>query len=278
MVRTRSSSARRSRRPPIGRRPADRPCPATSPRPTHRRRDPRRGAPPRPRSAVTVGPLGHDLGHVAMLQNERRRTCGRQQDIHNSQIGRHLVEAPRPGHRCAGPNSSARPVVRLATTTSAVPLLARLAAMPSPISPAPSTIKRRPFNPSNHSAAKATAAWDTEVMCWEIPVSVRARLPTSAAWRKRALRVVPHVPSSRAVSHAFFTWPWISCSPSTSGIESAGHREEVRHGIGFVVGVQRVALNSSGETWAVSERKSRAFWNAPWNVSAKDVHLDAVCR
>ena len=48
-----------------------------------------------------------------------------------------------------------------------------------------------------------------------MPVSVRARLPTSIACLNTRLSAAPHVPSSTASSHASRTCPWTSLSPST---------------------------------------------------------------
>ncbi len=62
----------------------------------------------------------------------------------------------------------------------------------------------------------ATAACDTEAMLRAMPVSDRARLPASSAWRSSRLSVCPAAPCSRARSHACLTWPWISLSPSTA--------------------------------------------------------------
>ena len=62
----------------------------------------------------------------------------------------------------------------------------------------------------------ATAACDTDAMLRAMPVSVRARLPASRAWRKSRLSAGPAAPSSRARSQATLIWPWISLSPSTA--------------------------------------------------------------
>ncbi len=62
----------------------------------------------------------------------------------------------------------------------------------------------------------ATAAVDTEAMWRAMPVSVRARLPTSSAWRNSRLSDEPAVPSSWARSQACRTWPSTSASPTTA--------------------------------------------------------------
>ena len=49
-----------------------------------------------------------------------------------------------------------------------------------------------------------------------MPVSVRTRLPVCSAWRKRAERTGPQVPSSWARSKARRTWPTTSVSPVTT--------------------------------------------------------------
>ena len=47
-------------------------------------------------------------------------------------------------------------------------------------------------------------------------VSVRTRLPVCSAWRNRAERTGPQVPSSCARSKARRTWPTTSVSPVTT--------------------------------------------------------------
>ena len=58
-----------------------------------------------------------------------------------------------------------------------------------------------------------TAADETDTAWRPISVSVRARLPTSMAWRNVRESSGPTVPSASAARHASRTWPRISCSP-----------------------------------------------------------------
>ncbi len=62
-------------------------------------------------------------------------------------------------------------------------------------------------------SASATAAEDTESAERPIAVSVRARLPTSIAWRNTRASADPDAPSASARFHASRTWPRISPSP-----------------------------------------------------------------
>src|SRR5262249_295272 len=73
---------------------------------------------------------------------------------------------------------------------------ARAWAMPSPISPAPSTSTRLPSSVPSCSAAIATAACDTDVVPREIAVSDRARLPTSTACPNTPASTAPPTPPS----------------------------------------------------------------------------------
>ncbi len=69
-----------------------------------------------------------------------------------------------------------------------------------------SSVPRRLF-------ASDTAADDTDTACRPIAVSVRARLPTSIAWRNVRESNGPLASSRSAACHASRTWPRISPSP-----------------------------------------------------------------
>ena len=120
----------------------------------------------------------------------------------------------RPPTRSA--SSAARSQVRLAMRMSVTPLVASERTMPSPMSPAPMTRIERPSSEPRRSAAMATAAVDTEATWRPMPVSVRARLPTSRAWRNSRFSCDPAACSVWARSHATRTWPRISASPITA--------------------------------------------------------------
>ena len=68
-------------------------------------------------------------------------------------------------------------------------------AMPSPMSPAPSTRMVRPSRVPSRSAARATAACDSDVVPRAMAVSDRTRLPTSTAWRNSRSSTGPAAPS-----------------------------------------------------------------------------------
>ena len=88
--------------------------------------------------------------------------------------------------------------------------------MPSAMSPAPRMSTRRPSREPSRSDAISTAAWDTDAVPRAMPVSVRARLPVSTAWRKSRFRTGPATSSARAASQALRTCPSTSASPSTA--------------------------------------------------------------
>ena len=120
----------------------------------------------------------------------------------------------RPPTRSA--RADPRSGVRLATTSSATPLEASATAVPSPTSPAPTTTTFEPASDPSRSSAISTAAWETEAVPRPIPVSDRARLPTSSARRKSRFSAARVVPSRWANIHASRTCPRISDSPSTA--------------------------------------------------------------
>ena len=112
--------------------------------------------------------------------------------------------------------------------------------MPAPISPAPMSSTRRPSNEPRRSRAIITAACDTDVVWRAIDVSVRARLPTSTAWRNsklspargRALALGPlprhsHLPENLAFAEH-------------GRVDTRGHREQMTGGDVVVEGIEVV--------------------------------------
>ena len=67
---------------------------------------------------------------------------------------------------------------------------------PRPTSPAPTTTTFWPASGPRRSSASSTAACETEAVPRPIAVSLRARLPTSTARRKRRFEVLRVAPSS----------------------------------------------------------------------------------
>ena len=120
-----------------------------------------------------------------------------------------------------------------------------------------------------------TAAWDTDVTCWAMRVSVRARLPTSRAWRNNRLRLRRAVPSVRATSHASRTWPRISCSPGHRGVDAGDDLEEVADRIVVVVDVEAVGEVLGRQEGEVGEEVAHLLVRAVEPLG-DDVHLGAV--
>ncbi len=124
---------------------------------------------------------------------------------------------------------SARSKVRLATTTSATPARASVAAAREDIEPAPMT---RAFLPRAHSCMsppcascsrpKVTRDWPARSM----PVSEWARLPTRRACWKRSFSRRPAECRSCARARESLIWPRICPSPTT--IESSPQATENR--------------------------------------------------
>ena len=83
----------------------------------------------------------------------------------------------------------------LATTSSATPRPASATAAASPTSPAPTTTTFDRLNDPRRSSAISTAACETDAVPRPIPVSDRARLPTSSARRKSRLSDARGAPS-----------------------------------------------------------------------------------
>ena len=77
--------------------------------------------------------------------------------------------------------ASPRDSVRFTTVIVATPARDKAVATPSPISPAPTTRTLLPVKEPRISSAISTAACETEAVDLLIPVSVRARFPTSRA-------------------------------------------------------------------------------------------------
>ncbi len=150
-------------------------------------------------------------------------------------------------------SSAARSAVRLATSTRSAPALRRAMAMARPIAPAPSSTRCGRRRCRGARPAISTAACDTDAVPRAMPVSVRARLPVSTAWRNSRLRVGPTVPSSTPAAQAAFTWPRTSVSPRTSESTPAATRKRWRDRVDVVVDVEVVGEVVRGDVGQVGE-------------------------
>ena len=81
------------------------------------------------------------------------------------------------------------------------------------MSPAPSTMARRPFSVPKIFFARSTAAELTDAAPLPIAVSARTRPATDCAVWKSLFNTAPEY--ERLTSHASRTWPLICASPTT---------------------------------------------------------------
>ena len=107
-----------------------------------------------------------------------------------------------------------------------------------------------PARPPRRSAAMATAACDTEAMLRAMPVSVRARLPASSAWRINRLSVAPEVPSVSGPLPGDLDLALDLALAQHRRVEPGGHRHQVLRGGRVVVDVEVV-----GEVLGREERE-----------------------
>ena len=192
-----------------------------------------------------------------------------------SSAGRSARRTARPSKRAA--SAFAVSHVRLATTMSTSPAAPMATAMPSPISPAPSTSTRRPLSVPSRSVAIATAACATEVMPRPMPVSVRARLPTSSAWRNSRLSDdagrafgAGDVPRRADLAEDL-------ALADHRGVEPGGHGEQVRHGRVVVVDVEVVGELLGRQERQVGEEVAHVLVAAVEPLGHR-VDLGAVAR
>jgi hypothetical protein len=124
---------------------------------------------------------------------------------------------------------SARSKVRLATTISATPVRASVAAASEDIEPAPMTSA---FLPAAHVSTEPPEAScsrpkvTSDCPARSMPVSEWARLPTRSACWNRSFSSRPAVCRSCARARESLIWPRIWPSPTT--IESSPHATENR--------------------------------------------------
>ncbi len=124
---------------------------------------------------------------------------------------------------------SARSKVRLATTTSAIPDRASVAAASEDIDPAPMTSAFLPSAQAGTAAETASCSRPKvtrDCPARSIPVSEWARLPTRRACWNRSFSSRPAVCSSCALASESLIWPRICPSPTT--IESRPQATENR--------------------------------------------------
>ncbi len=132
-------------------------------------------------------------------------------------------------------------------------------------------------SPPRRSAAMATAAWDTDVMSRAMPVSVRARLPASRAWRNSRLSAGPAVALLPGPLPGRLHLAEDLALAEHGGVEPGGHLEEVGDGGGVVVDVEVVAEVLGGQEGDLGEEVADVLVGAVEPLG-DGVDLGAVAR